>query len=754
MSGSVGSMLGERERPDPDAHRRIRPSTLRVMAILSGVVLLGAFVSVTFRITDVAGGVPWLLLVVSTALLAGTVAHRTISVRTAFGVGAALLTAGIAVYFAFVPKVFFGLFSAEFVFDFLSYLTGKTVLQFVRVDLWAVVVTPAPVFVVWYLLLARRYDVGAVVGGLALGFFVLTGDADTATTLAGTLGLFGVLTFGTLECAEGTWDQLEQFALVALLGLVAARVFASPTRAARGGRGGGSGQSLETSLLDNDENVQVQGSISLSPEVRFSVRADRGALWRVGAHDRYTGNSWIRTGGSEGYAGPLEDPVGESQRLVQTYEFRNPASVLPAAWKAVELTGSVADSARVTALGGLRPPGEVAKGTEYTVESRLPDRSVDRLREAGTDYPDGIVERYTRVPDSLPERVGNTATEITADADGPYGAAAAIQAWLAANKDYSLQIDRPDGDIVDGFLFDMGKGYCVYFASAMAVMLRTLDIPARFVTGYTTGESIDEGEWLVRGYNSHTWVEVFFPGAGWIPFDPTPSTARRSAQQRSLERARAAGATNVDVPESAPTATPTPTATPPSETDEGGTVDGQQGVRRTEGIPITTNPAGGAPVEGTPGFRESPGAAGTQDGVGDDSSGGNVTSLVDGIAGFAAERDRVTVVSSIAALVLGVHHFGVVDRVSRELWLRNQDPTGSPEADVARAFDRVEYLLARRYRDREPEETPRQYLESIDVSDRRIRRLAAIYEQSHYGGEITATQAEEAVDLADEIIGE
>jgi hypothetical protein len=105
-----------------------------------------------------------------------------------------------------------------------------------------------------------------------------------------------------------------------------------------------------------------------------------------------------------------------------------------------------------------------------------------------------------------------------------------------------------------------------------------------------------------------------------------------------------------------------------------------------------------------------------------------------------------------AAVVLGAHHLGVADRLSRELWLRGQEPTDSPTADAERAFARVEYLLARRYRERDPEETPREYLDAIGVSDRRIRRLAAIYEQAHYAGHATREQASEAIDLANEIV--
>jgi hypothetical protein len=117
-----------------------------------------------------------------------------------------------------------------------------------------------------------------------------------------------------------------------------------------------------------------------------------------------------------------------------------------------------------------------------------------------------------------------------------------------------------------------------------------------------------------------------------------------------------------------------------------------------------------------------------------------------------SDRDRVTILGGVAALVLGAHHFDAVDRISRELWLRDQDPTDSPRVDAERAFARVEHLLGRRHRERGGDETPRQYLDAIGVTDARVRRLAAIYEQAHYGGGVSREDATEAIRLADDLV--
>ncbi len=85
----------------------------------------------------------------------------------------------------------------------------------------------------------------------------------------------------------------------------------------------------------------------------------------------------------------------------------------------------------------------------------------------------------------------------------------------------------------------MDEGYCVYFATTMVTMLRTQGIPARMTVGYTSGQRIDENQWVVRGLNSHAWVEVYFPDQGWVQFDRRrPGRARRSGSSVSRRRVR------------------------------------------------------------------------------------------------------------------------------------------------------------------------------------------------------------------------
>src|SRR5699024_128288 len=139
------------------------------------------------------------------------------------------------------------------------------------------------------------------------------------------------------------------------------------------------------------------------------------------------------------------------------------------------------------------------------------------------------------------------------------------------SKNYSLDVDRPDGSIADSYLFEMNAGYCTYYATTMATMLRTQDIPARFVTGYTPGQRVARDEWVVRGLDSHAWVEVHFPETGWVRFDPTPAESRSAVEESNLENARAGNESNVDTNRSEDGEwSPTPEATPAGGSDDTG----------------------------------------------------------------------------------------------------------------------------------------------------------------------------------------
>ncbi|MCO6449566.1 MAG: transglutaminase domain-containing protein [Caldilineales bacterium] len=167
----------------------------------------------------------------------------------------------------------------------------------------------------------------------------------------------------------------------------------------------------------------------------------------------------------------------------------------------------------------------LSEGDSYTVISSIASPSVIDLQNDSTDYPDFIQERYLQLPDTIPQRVFDLAEEVTAGRDNPYDIARQLESFLRGYA-YDDQIPgpAPGQDAVDYFLFEELRGYCNYYASSMAVMLRHLGIPARLAIGYATGEYLPDADvYRVRENDSHTWVEVYFPTYGWIEFEPTAS---------------------------------------------------------------------------------------------------------------------------------------------------------------------------------------------------------------------------------------
>jgi hypothetical protein len=146
-----------------------------------------------------------------------------------------------------------------------------------------------------------------------------------------------------------------------------------------------------------------------------------------------------------------------------------------------------------------------------------------QLRTAGIDYPESIRNRFLALPDSIPPRVMMLAREITAAATTPYDRARAIESYLRAFP-YTLDLPAPPPkrDVADYFLFDLQKGYCDYYATAMVVLARAANLPARLVTGYATGSyDIDTARYTITEADAHSWVEVYFPAYGWVEFEPT-----------------------------------------------------------------------------------------------------------------------------------------------------------------------------------------------------------------------------------------
>ena len=161
--------------------------------------------------------------------------------------------------------------------------------------------------------------------------------------------------------------------------------------------------------------------------------------------------------------------------------------------------------------------------TSYRVQSLIPTITENDLRSAQGEYPDWILERYLQLPDSIPSRVFNLAEEITSDDATEYDKARSLERYLRG-FDYNLDVDMPplNQDMVDYFLFDLKQGYCDYYATSMVVMARGLGIPARIAVGYYRGIYDDVNRrFVVTEADAHSWVEVYFSGIGWIPFEPT-----------------------------------------------------------------------------------------------------------------------------------------------------------------------------------------------------------------------------------------
>jgi transglutaminase-like putative cysteine protease len=179
----------------------------------------------------------------------------------------------------------------------------------------------------------------------------------------------------------------------------------------------------------------------------------------------------------------------------------------------------------------------------YDVTSWATAVTANELITASTVYPSEIISTYLQLPDNLPVRVRGLANRITAGATTPYDKAIRVQTYLRTTYPYRVDVPAPPAgrDAVDYFLFDAPGGFCSYYASAMAVLLRLEGVPARVVTGFATGDfDYVRAAYRVPADAAHAWVEVYFPGYGWVEFEPT---AARTEFEYALETGPVAVAT-------------------------------------------------------------------------------------------------------------------------------------------------------------------------------------------------------------------
>ena len=190
--------------------------------------------------------------------------------------------------------------------------------------------------------------------------------------------------------------------------------------------------------------------------------------------------------------------------------------------------------------------GEEFEPETVEITFNEPSYSLTALRETGLEDLEELpaeLGRFLQLPNELPERVGDLAAQITESSDTVYDKARAIERYFSTSGFEYSQTDIPvpeaDQDYVDQFLFETQRGYCDNFSTSMVVMLRSLDIPARWVKGFNEGELINsEGDtdiYQVTNNNAHSWVEAYMPGVGWMLFEPTIGFTGASSIDFDLE---------------------------------------------------------------------------------------------------------------------------------------------------------------------------------------------------------------------------
>ena len=279
------------------------------------------------------------------------------------------------------------------------------------------------------------------------------------------------------------------------------------------------------------------GSIKESDAVVMRVRLGEmpagfppNLKWRGLAFESYDGRAWHRSRSSRdrvASSGPyykLESSIQGTQLLEQTYFLEAiPTDVVFAGHKALAISSDLG-SLRRDSAGNLYSLREAQNKIRYNVVSDITPPDPDLIPLGPIRFPEEVRSHYLQVP-QLDPRIATLANEVTHAIPHPFEKARRLESYLRTGYAYSLDLrGAPNSrDPLAMFLFEIRKGHCEYFATAMTVMLRQVGIPARLVNGFRAGEYNRIGDaFTVRQYDAHSWVEAWFEPYGWVEFDPTP----------------------------------------------------------------------------------------------------------------------------------------------------------------------------------------------------------------------------------------
>ena len=279
-------------------------------------------------------------------------------------------------------------------------------------------------------------------------------------------------------------------------------------------------------------DVNVRGELGNTVVLR--VRSPYADYWRGQTFTTFDGRTWyvdeaigVRTEGPDHRIAPTEGDVARrtDDPLIQTFYAQvDMPNIVFAATRAERVLLEAPLRARPD--GALRAEAVLPAGSVYTVVSQRSDATAERLQREGDLAEWNSPPRFLEVPASFTDRTRELALQLSAGVDNTYDLIQAIHAWMRANVEYNLDAPVPPAgaDAVDHFLFESQQGFCEQIATATAMLLRSLGVPARVATGYVpSGRDPVAGVWISRASDAHAWVEVRFPNFGWVAFDPTAS---------------------------------------------------------------------------------------------------------------------------------------------------------------------------------------------------------------------------------------
>ncbi len=311
------------------------------------------------------------------------------------------------------------------------------------------------------------------------------------------------------------------------------------------------------------DTLVLGGNPNLNNDIVFTVKTADGNQYDQYlaslSYDTYNGRSGWSVGSTEAFAleanatssNGSQDLRAEQQAITvvnppgEQFAYLFGASQIASTNQAAQLrinkaTGSV--------IAWLRPNGKLAAGNKYSITSYvsaadiktlqsvplpanapsfIPDPNRADLEPPVTYYDPSILQTYLQLPKNLDPNIKYLAQNLTQKAPTMYDKAVALESYFHSHYTYNANISLPPGqEAVSWFLFrnNSHSGFCNYFSTSMTIMARELGIPARVVEGYTNGKyDVKQNQWVIRGTDAHSWVQIYFAGYGWVNFEPSTS---------------------------------------------------------------------------------------------------------------------------------------------------------------------------------------------------------------------------------------